>query len=159
MLQRLLGRGGSFASPLWKASQIDTPDVNAKPVTPEVHRDQNGNVVPPPAYRPGEAPVRPAPAPTPMPPVQGLDLPWMPPMPRSRPPEAPMAPPAAPAAAEAVPMPQARPDAAPQDTSFFMRNALQMQDPMGGGFIDPTGAASVSGPDLIQKMMKYLHSK
>jgi hypothetical protein len=56
----------------------------------------------------------------------------------------------------------ARPAEAPQappDTSFFMRNALMMQDPNGGGFIDPTGAASVSGPDLIQKMMGYLHQK
>jgi len=34
-----------------------------------------------------------------------------------------------------------------------------MQDPMGGGLIDPTGAASVSGPDLINKMMGYLHRK
>jgi hypothetical protein len=30
---------------------------------------------------------------------------------------------------------------------------------MGGGFIDPTGAASVTGPDLISKMMGYLHKK
>lgn len=59
-------------------------------------------------------------------------------------------------------MPTARPTEAPQetpDTSFFMRNALMMQDPNGGGFIDPTGAASVSGPDLIKKMMGYLHNK
>jgi hypothetical protein len=48
---------------------------------------------------------------------------------------------------------------APQDTGFFMRNALMQQDPMGGGFIDPTGAASVTGPDLISKMMGYLHKK
>jgi hypothetical protein len=59
-------------------------------------------------------------------------------------------------------MPQARPAEAPQalpDTGFFMRNALQMQDPNGGGYIDPTGAASVRGPDLIAKMMSYLHNK
>jgi len=61
-----------------------------------------------------------------------------------------------------VPVPQARPAEAPQpepDTGFFMRNALMMQDPNGGGFIDPQGAASVRGPDLISKMMGYLHNK
>lgn len=63
-----------------------------------------------------------------------------------------------------VPMPQARPMDAPQasaqpDTSFFMRNALMQQDPNGGGYIDPQGAASVRGPDLIAKMMSYLHNK
>jgi hypothetical protein len=61
-----------------------------------------------------------------------------------------------------------RPQDAPQatsipepspDTGFFMRNALMMQDPNGGGLIDPTGAASVKGPDLIAKMMSYLHNK
>jgi hypothetical protein len=89
----------------------------------------------------------------PMPPVQGLDLPPpQVPMPQARPPEAGMAGP--------VPMPQARPAEAPQDdTGFFMRNALMMQDPAGGGFIDPEGAASVRGPDLISKMMGYLHNK
>jgi hypothetical protein len=77
------------------------------------------------------------------------------PMPQPRPPEAPQA-------APHVPMPMARPAEAPQpqpDTSFFMRNALMMQDPMGGGYIDPAGAASVRGPDLISKMMSYLHQK
>ncbi|WP_456723053.1 hypothetical protein [Bradyrhizobium sp. USDA 4350] len=61
-----------------------------------------------------------------------------------------------------MPMPQPRPAEAPQaqpDTSFFMRNALMMQDPNGGGYIDPQGAASVRGPDLINKMMTYLHNK
>lgn len=60
------------------------------------------------------------------------------------------------------PMPQARPAGAPQaqpDTGFFMRNALMMQDPNGGGYIDPQGAASVRGPDLIKKMTAYLHNK
>jgi hypothetical protein len=74
----------------------------------------------------------------------------------------------APAQAQApmqVPMPQARPMGAPQqasaqpDTSFFMRNALMQQDPNGGGYIDPQGAGSVRGPDLIAKMMSYLHNK
>jgi hypothetical protein len=61
-----------------------------------------------------------------------------------------------------TPMPQARPAEAPapqEDTGFFMRNALMQQDPMGGGFIDPMGAKSVRGPDLIAKMMQYLHNK
>lgn len=92
--------------------------------------------------------------PTPMPPVQGLDLPGVP-MPRARPPEANGTPPG-------VPMPQVRPAEAPQpqpDTGFFMRNALMQQDPMGAGFIDPQGAATVRGPDLISKMMGYLHNK
>jgi hypothetical protein len=78
------------------------------------------------------------------------------------------APQAAPAAGTApqhsdpVPMPQARPAEAPQaepDTSFFMRNALSMRDPSTGEMIDPSGAASVKGPDLISKMMTYLHNK
>jgi hypothetical protein len=40
-----------------------------------------------------------------------------------------------------------------------MRNAMMQQDPNGGGLIDPQGAASVRGPDLINKMMAYLHNK
>jgi hypothetical protein len=40
-----------------------------------------------------------------------------------------------------------------------MRNSLMMKDPMGGGYIDPAGAASVRGPDLISKMMGYLNNK
>jgi hypothetical protein len=45
--------------------------------------------------------------------------------------------------------------------SWFMQNAKMMRDPMTGEFIDPTGAAQaqVSGPQLIQKMMGYLHKK
>lgn len=77
------------------------------------------------------------------------------PMPPPRPPQAPQP-------APSVPMPMARPPEAPQpapDTGFFMRNALMQQDPMGGGFINPTGAQSVRGPDLISKMMTYLHNK
>jgi hypothetical protein len=66
-------------------------------------------------------------------------------------------------------MPQARPAEAPQaqpgsgagapDTSFFMRNAMSMRDPSTGELIDPSGAQSVRGPDLISKMMAYLHNK
>jgi hypothetical protein len=66
------------------------------------------------------------------------------------------------AEASVAPLPRSRPAEAPQapeDTGFFRRNAMMMQDPMGGGFIDPTGAASVSGPDLISKMMGYLNRK
>lgn len=49
-----------------------------------------------------------------------------------------------------VPLPMARPASAPQapqatpDNSgmnFFTRNAMMMQDPNGGGYIDPQGAA------------------
>ena len=67
-----------------------------------------------------------------------------------------------PSPAAGVPLPRARPEEAPQpqpDTSFFMRNALMMRDPATGDFIDPQGAASVRGPDLISKMMGYLHNK
>lgn len=53
---------------------------------------------------------------------------------------------------------QAAPQAQP-DTSFFMRNALMQRDPATGELIDPSGAAGVRGPDLISKMLAYLHSK
>jgi hypothetical protein len=44
--------------------------------------------------------------------------------------------------------------------SFWQRNAALMRDPGTGAFIDPTGAAkAVRGPDLINKMMAYLHDK
>lgn len=59
-------------------------------------------------------------------------------------------------------MPQPRPAAAPQaqpDTSFFMRNALMQRDPASGQLIDPQGSSQVRGPDLINKMMAYLHNK
>lgn len=65
-------------------------------------------------------------------------------------------------APSAIPLPQARPAEAPQsqpDTSFFMRNAMQMRDPVTNDFLDPAGAQSVKGPDLIAKMMTYLHNK
>jgi hypothetical protein len=61
-----------------------------------------------------------------------------------------------------VPMPQARPADAPQappDTGFFMRNAMMQRDPMTGQLLDPSASSSVSGPDLISKMMTYLHGK
>jgi hypothetical protein len=63
------------------------------------------------------------------------------------------------------PMPQARPAGAPQappDMSFFQRNTAMMRDPVTGAFIDPTAAAQaqqVTGPNLIDKMMTYLHNK
>lgn len=88
---------------------------------------------------------------------------------------APAAPPPAPAPAAAapamrppqapqVPLPQPRPaeaPSAPPDMSFFQRNAAMMRDPGTGAFIDPTAAAQaqVRGPDLINKMMAYLHNK
>ncbi|MFI4971143.1 MAG: hypothetical protein ACHP7H_00570 [Hyphomicrobiales bacterium] len=63
-----------------------------------------------------------------------------------------------------VPMPQARPaqaPPAPPDMSFWQRNAAMMRDPATGAFIDPTSAAQaqVRGPDLINKMLAYLHNK
>lgn len=140
MLSRLTARGGSFATPFWKASQIDTPEVNAAPMTPEVRKDQFGNVVPPPANRPGEDPA--------VPPQARLnsafkDLPEMAqnnnvplPLDTMNWPFGPVGAPAqapASAAAAGVPMPTARPaeaPAAPQDTGFFMRNALMQQDPL-----------------------------
>jgi hypothetical protein len=82
--------------------------------------------------------------------------------PASPAPAAPAPAPAAPPQAAPVPMPQPRPAEAPQaqpDTSFFMRNALSMRDPSTGELIDPSGASSVRGPDLIAKMMTYLHNK
>jgi hypothetical protein len=43
---------------------------------------------------------------------------------------------------------------------FFARNAAMMRDPTTGEFIDPAAAAqAVRGPDLINKMMTYLHNK
>jgi hypothetical protein len=49
------------------------------------------------------------------------------------------------AAPAAVPMPMARPAEAPQASSpfadFFKRNTALMQDPNGGGYIDPTAAS------------------
>jgi hypothetical protein len=46
---------------------------------------------------------------------------------------------------------------------FFQHNAQAMRDPSTGGFIDPAGAAQaqsqVRGPDLINKMMGYLHGQ
>jgi len=62
-----------------------------------------------------------------------------------------------------VPMPRARPEQSPvsePEMGFFARNAAMMRDPLTGDFIDPTAAAkAVRGPDLISKMMTYLHNK
>lgn len=118
---------------------------------------------------PGAAPQA-APAPAQSAPAQ---MPWwanaqspapsqgFPAMPQQTP-TAPAPAPAAPPQASPVPLPQARPAAAPQsqpDTSFFMRNALMQHDPGTGQLIDPQGASQVRGPDLINKMMAYLHNK
>jgi hypothetical protein len=149
-------RGGPFAPAAGMAGQGDV--LNA-------HKGFFSNL-------PASAPAAP--------PVQPLDdapqrgsptgqLPWwatgdmtkmMPPA--SPAPTAPAPAPAAPPQASPVPMPQPRPAEAPQaqpDTSFFMRNALSMRDPSTGELIDPSGASSVRGPDLISKMMTYLHNK
>ncbi len=169
MLSRVLSRGGSFATPLWKASQVDTPDVNAQPVPPNgpagpsvpISVDNSG----PANYSAGASPQDRLNAAFKALPemAQNNNVPL--PLDTMNWPFGPVGAPAqAPAstAAAGVPLPPERPAEAPQappDTGFFMRNALMMQDPLGGGFIDPTGAASVSGPDLISKMMGYLHRK
>ncbi|WP_316235062.1 MULTISPECIES: hypothetical protein [unclassified Bradyrhizobium] len=45
-------------------------------------------------------------------------------------------------------------------SGFFQRNAAMMRDPSTGALIDPAGAAAAPrGPDLINKMMGYLHGK
>lgn len=77
------------------------------------------------------------------------------PMPRPRPQQA------------SVPMPMARPAQAPQPQpqapmGFFQRNAAMMQDPNGGGYIDPSAAARAQQQDqgaLIQRMLGYLGNK
>jgi hypothetical protein len=66
-----------------------------------------------------------------------------------------------------VPLPMARPDAAPQavpDMGWFARNAAMMRDPSSGAFIDPTNAERAqsqmaSGPDVINKLLSYFHTK
>lgn len=166
LLSRVLSRGGAFATPFWKASQIDVPDVAAMPLPPTrpisgpsvpISTDNSG---PSSSYSAGSAPVDRI--------LQGHGMfNQSSPMDTMQWPFGPVGAPSAslasvPTQPASVPMPQARPAEAPQaipDTSFFMRNALQMQDPNGGGYIDPTGAASVRGPDLIAKMMSYLHNK
>jgi hypothetical protein len=175
MLQRLFQRGvGGFTSLLGRASQIDVPNVDATPITPRppISGLPEGPISDPhkPNYPvPGDKPAAPN-----VPALGGLGLfpaepstpmNWLE-MAKYRPTPAPTAPAPAVAApapqASPVPMPMARPAEAPApqpDTGFFMRNALMMQDPNGGGFIDPAGAASVRGPDLIAKMMGYLHNK
>lgn len=70
-------------------------------------------------------------------------------------------------AAPAVPMPQPRPDDAPQASpqmGFFQRNSAMMRDPSSGQFIDPANAdiaqsQQPSGPDVIAKLMSYFHNK
>lgn len=172
MLSRAMSRGGTFATPFWKASQIDVPEVNATALTNPVTGKPMGPSVPisgdnsgPANYSAGQSPqdrlnasfsalpemAQNHNAPSP------LDTMNWPFGPVGAPPQAPAS-----AATAGVPLPTERPaeaPQAPQDTGFFMRNALMQQDPLGGGFIDPTGAASVSGPDLISKMMGYLHKK
>jgi hypothetical protein len=192
-LQRILSRGGSFASPFWKASQIDVPDVDAKrlpqPSVP-ISTDNSGQ---PPANPSQPVPALgglglfPAANVTPMNWLQGAQQKLTPPLPTAQDPSPldtaqwPYGPKGAPlgpndpspldtaqwpygpiGAPRGVPTPQARPAEAPQpepDTSFFMRNALMQRDPNGGDFIDPMGAQRVRGPDLIDKMMNYLHAK
>ena len=169
MLSRAMARGGSFATPFWKASQVDAPGVNATPVPP---KDPNQPTVPMSMHNGGPANYSAGASPQDRLNATFKSLPEMAqnnnvpsPLDTMNWPFGPVgAPTQAPASAATagVPLPTARPAEAPQapeDTGFFMRNALMQQDPLGGGFIDPTGAASVSGPDLISKMMGYLNRK
>lgn len=153
LLSRMFSRGGAFASQLWKSSQVDVPDVSAMPLPPQLSIGGPSPPISSDNSAPPAAPQAPYtyPAVDPMADHAFMGIPGVP-LPRARPtlpnPQ--------------VPLPQARPAEAPQpepDTSFFMRNAMMMRDPTSGDFIDPTGAASVRGPDLINKMMGYLHNK
>lgn len=177
VLARIMSRGGSFATPFWRASQVDFPMIDSDKVQPApkpgdtpqvpISGDNSGSA----NYSAGASPqdrlqaafdafknkqtITSASAPEASP----FDtMQW------------PFGPVGAPSQAEAkittpaqgVPVPTPRPAEAPQaqpDTSFFMRNALMQKDPTSGDFIDPTGAASVRGPDLISKMMGYLNTK
>jgi hypothetical protein len=175
-LMDTMWRGGPFAPAAAMASQGDVLE-NHKGFFSNLPAAAPAAAAP--AYNPRMGQHGgPAPAPA-APPVQPLDdapqrgnapaqLPWwasgdMTKMfPGAAPQAAPAAQTAAPQSTPQVPMPQARPAEAPQaepDTSFFMRNVLSMRDPSTGEMIDPSGAASVKGPDLISKMMTYLHNK
>lgn len=175
MLSRLTGRAGTFATPFWKTSQVEAPEVNASPMTNPVTGKPIGPSAPisgdnsqgTPNYSAGASPMdglraafdafkgkETALQGDQWSPMDSMQWPFGPLGAPSGAPES--------TASAGVPLPGARPaeaPQAPQDTSFFMRNALMQQDPLGGGFIDPTGAASVTGPDLISKMMGYLHRK
>lgn len=53
-----------------------------------------------------------------------------------------------------------QPSADSNAPGFFQRNAAMMRDPSSGSLIDPAAAAQAPrGPDLINKMMGYLHAK
>jgi hypothetical protein len=67
-LSRILSRGGSFASPFWKASQIDVPDVTATPVPPVVK--PTGPQVP----ISGPQDIKPPPSPLTQPTLGGMGL-------------------------------------------------------------------------------------
>lgn len=159
MLSRILQRGGSFATPFWKATQIDTPEVNpqampkAPAVSPPISGPQDISYPSVPVSTDNSAPAAPS-APTPPP--------WWADGQMFNGPGFPASQASTPTQPASVPMPQARPAEAPapqEDTGFFMRNALMQRDPMTGELIDPMGAKSVRGPDLIAKMMQYLHNK
>lgn len=168
IISRFMSRGASFATPFWRTAQIDVPEVNAHAVTPRDPRMPQVPISGPQAYEAelarqahpspmdriaqGHAQFAPSPMAAQSSPMDSLPWPFGP---IGAPQAAHQAPQAHPAA---IPMPQARPAEAP-DTSFFMRNALMQRDPMTGAFLDPAGAASVKGPDLIAKMMGYLHNR
>lgn len=177
-LLRFLNRGGGLASgpsPGFKAGLIDAPEVTASPVAPAVPNGPAPPISGPQSHEPqppappisshnggptnysGPAPIGPLFNPF-APPSLGGTAPRIP-----EGLQRPAAPPVVAQTPQAVPQPQARPAAAPQaeEMPWWKRNALLMQDPNGGGYIDPIGAqrAGVTGPQLIEKMMGYLHNK
>lgn len=156
------GVGSVLGGPaMWALQGAAQPDIIQPPKAPQASpaAAPDGPQAPPTQPMPamGGTGIFPPAPPQPMDWLKGAQ--WQNPSPPAAPPQAPPAP----ATADAgVPMPQARPADAPQaqpDTSFFMRNALMMRDPSTNQLIDPMGASQVRGPDLINKMMAYLHNK
>jgi len=132
--------------------------------SPDILNDHRGAFNAPPAPAPSVAPpisqsnyAAPAPYPSGTDPMSAGGPPPVTPAPQVATPPQPAS----------TPMPQARPADAPapiptpDPMSFFQRNTAMMRDPVTGQFIDPRAAsdAQVRGPDLINKMMSYLHNK
>lgn len=168
MLSRILQRGGTFATPLWKAGQVEAPGVTAQPVSP-VEKPTGpsvpislSNYEPPRTYPQGEDPMSAGGSASNGPGLPSYSANGPSPLDNAQWPFGPIGAPTR-SASPAVPTPSPRPAEAPQsepDMSFWQRNAAMMRDPSSGDFIDPTTAAkAVRGPDLINKMMSYLHNK
>jgi hypothetical protein len=147
-----------------KANMIDTPDVNVTPMGPGQSR------IPTPGqpFLPG-AGEPPLSAMVPQSPQGRIDdvFSMLPPQQQ---PQQPRFNPAQSALPDPASAPQARfnpaQSAVPEqgtEMPWWKRNAYMQTDPNTGAFLDPSLAAqaqaSTSGPDLIQKFMKYFHSK